>query len=223
MINVLLLSYYQTIGQTKNVLLLSMIRSVIPPLFCGLLLLQSQSPTIFWLYYALAELITLGSIAIVILREKRKQPAPSFWLLNETKKTNILRYDFIMNPGDPELDLYFEMAELFFKKHLPASQKRIDALVESMRHLYEYAAAHNTPKHPSIYLRLEIIPEVRAGISVRWMGKSMNLSATRSDTAWIDLQDRADKAFADSIYGFNHAALHYLSQKKPVKPSTEIP
>lgn len=213
-LNLALLSYYQTIGRAKIVFPLAIIRSIAAPLVCGLVIMQVHSLDLFWLYYLLAEFLTLLLIGSAIFWEKQKKQYPTFWMLSEKDHGHIFRYDFIMKPGDPEINLYFEMAAIFFHKHLEISTEKIDSLVGTMRHLYEYAAMHCAKKNPVVYLRLETIPQVRVSISARWLGKNLNLSATRTDKSWLELSDQSDTAFSDSIYGFNYVGLQFDPQKQ---------
>ena len=79
--NLSLLSYYQTLGRSRMAFILSLLRSVAAPLFCGGLLLLLQSQNLFWLYYMLAELMTLGITYLVVRRVAREEQNPSLLLL----------------------------------------------------------------------------------------------------------------------------------------------
>jgi Na+-driven multidrug efflux pump len=92
--NLSLLSYYQTMGRAKMSLTLSLLRSVAAPLLCGWLLLFGKSQDFFWLYYLLAELLTLGAIylTVVVTAKRRKIPPCSCWTITRARTCSVMTF-----------------------------------------------------------------------------------------------------------------------------------
>lgn len=219
--NLTLLSYYQTIGKPRMALLLSLLRSVIAPLACGYFLLLWHSQNLFWLYYLLAELITLGATAFCVYKIAKWEHNPSLLLLDPPPQ-DVLSHDFLMNGSEHRARILIEIGRLFFKKYFSRDLKGVRRLKSAMRLLYDYSIRRSTEKRPVTYVRIELFNHEHLVISARWAGKITFLQEIQAEAEIKAMRALADGLTADRAYGFNYLGLHFYKGKTEKKISTIV-
>ena len=213
--NLSLLSYYQTLGRSRMAFILSLLRSVAAPLFCGGLLLLLQSQNLFWLYYVLAELMTLGITYLVVRRVAREEQNPSLLLLEDASDKDVLSHDFLMNGSEHRARILIEIAKLFFKKYFSRDEYGVYKLKAAMRLLYEYSIRRSKEAKPVTYVRLELLDHRHLIISARWVGEISFLQEIQAEVEIKAMRQLADAVTADRAYGFNYLGLHFYKKDEP--------
>ena len=213
--NLSLLSYYQTLGRSRMAFILSLLRSVAAPLFCGGLLLLLQSQNLFWLYYMLAELMTLGITYLVVRRVAREEQNPSLLLLEDASDKDVLSHDFLMNGSEHRARILIEIAKLFFKKYFSRDEYGVYKLKAAMRLLYEYSIRRSKEAKPVTYVRLELLDHRHLIISARWVGEISFLQEIQAEVEIKAMRQLADAVTADRAYGFNYLGLHFYKKDEP--------
>lgn len=211
--NLSLLSYYQTLGRARMALILSLLRSVVAPLLCGWLLLFLHSQDSFWLYYLLAELLTMGSIYLVVRRVAREEENPSLLLLEDGNGKDVLSHDFLMNGSEHRARILIEIAKLFFKKYFSRDEYGVYKLKAAMRLLYEYSIRRSKEDKPVTYVRLELLDHKHLIISARWVGEISFLQEIQAEVEIKAMRQLADAVTADRAYGFNYLGLHFYKDE----------
>ena len=217
--NLSLLSYYQTMGRARMALFLSLLRSVAAPLVCGWLLLFFHSQDLFWLYYLLAELLTLGAIYLTVRVTAQKEENPTLLLLDDTTGKDVLSHDFLMNGSQHRARILIEIAKLFFKKYFSRDEYGVYKLKAAMRLLYEYTIRRSTEARPVTYVRLELLEHRHLIISARWVGEITFLQEIQAEVEIKAMRQLADKVTADRSYGFNYLGLHFYKELEGIPPT----
>jgi Na+-driven multidrug efflux pump len=220
--NLSLLSYYQTLGRARMALILSLLRSVAAPLLCGWLLLFLHSRDLFWLYYLLAELLTMGCMYLVVRRVAREEENPSLLLLDDGAGKDVLSHDFLMNGSEHRARILIEIGRLFFKKYFSRDEYGVYKLKAAMRLLYEYTIRRSTEEKPVTYVRLELLEHKHLIISARWVGEISFLQEIQAEVEIKAMRQLADSVTADRAYGFNYLGLHFYKDREGIPPGLNL-